>query len=79
MHIVDRPHPTNHEYKSVKFIVWFTWGQPDSPIPLSGWVQIESMPNQALPFHPSAPWNIIDEARDDVITQAKKVIDAGIQ
>ncbi len=76
MHIVDRPRPTNHEYKSVRFTVRFTWGQPDSPIPLSGWVQIESKPNQALHFHPSAPWNSIDEAKDDVVAQTKKAIDA---
>lgn len=77
MQIVDRPWPTNHEYKSVRFIVDFAWGPPDYKIPVSGRVQIETEPSQILTFHPSAPWGSLDEARDDIIAQIKKVIDAG--
>lgn len=77
MQIVDRPWPTNHEYKSVRFIVDFAWGQPDSQIPVSGRAQIESEPRQILTIHPTKPWGSLDEARDDIITQIKKVIDAG--
>lgn len=76
MLVVDRPWPVKHEYKSILFIVDFEWGAPDDQMPIYGRVEIETEPSQRHSFYPSTSWNSLDEARDDVITQTKKFIDA---
>lgn len=76
MLLVDRPWPTSHEYKSIKFIVDFEWGLPDSEIPISGRVQFETDPVKILKFHPSTDWNSFDEARVDIVAQAEEAVNA---
>lgn len=76
MLVVDRPWPKKYEYKSIQFIVGFVWEDSGAQMPIYGWVEIETEPNQKYSFYPSTSWNSLDEARDDVITQTKKFIDA---
>jgi hypothetical protein len=79
MLIVDRPWPINHEYKSVKFIVGFSWGSPESEIPISGYFEIETDSGEFLKIiEPSLPWGSQESAEKDVIAQAEKFIDAGL-
>lgn len=77
MLIFDRPRPTNHEYKSVNFIVSFSWVENNSSIPVSGKVQTENKPDEIRIYEPSTAWSSLDVAREDVVSQFKKTIDDG--